>query len=165
MSSSAAGFVEELVDPRLLFPDLTSKTRDEVLGEMARRLAEAGVVGDPVDLAERLRRREQDACTGLGGGVAIPHCRWKDLREVVMAVGVSPSGIDFCAPDGIPVSLLFLVLSPIEAPSRHLQALARLSRLVRRTPGLAAELLRATSAREIASALKRADDAAAAETA
>lgn len=162
--SPPTGFLEGLVDPRLVFPDLVSKTREEVLGEMARRLAEAAALGDPGELAERLRRRERDGCTGLGGGVAIPHCRWKNLRNVVMAVGVCPSGIDFGAPDGIPVSLFFLVLSPMETPALHLQVLARLSRLIR-APGFAAELRRARSAEEIASLLRGAESPASAATA
>ena len=154
--SPGSGFLQSLVNPKLVFPDLTSKTSDELLGEMAALLEKAGMVRSATDLAERLRRRERDGCTGMGGGVALPHCRSGDVSDVVLAVGVARGGVDFCAPDGIPVTLIFLVLSPLEAPALHLQALARLSRLVR-TPGLGDALRRSTTAGEIVEVIREAE--------
>ena len=131
----SAGLLPGPVDPRLVFPFLRARSLDEVLLEMAENLGAAGVIREPMELAERLRQRERDGCTGLGGGIAFPHCRLEGLPDVVLSVGVSEEGIDFGAADGIPIRLLFLILSPKEAPALHLQALARLTRLVR-TPGV-----------------------------
>jgi PTS system fructose-specific IIC component len=158
--SPAAGFLQSLVNPKLVFPDLKAGTADEVLGELAALLEKTGTVRDAADLAERLRRRERDGCTGMGGGVALPHCRSNDVHDVVLAVGTSRRGVDFGAPDGIPVTLIFLILSPIDAPALHLQALARLSRLVR-TPGVGDALRRASSGEEIVEALREAEAASA----
>jgi mannitol/fructose-specific phosphotransferase system IIA component (Ntr-type) len=104
-------FSPGLVDPRLAFPHLVSRTRDAVLSEMAALVAEAGVVPNADRLADRLLKRERDGCTGVGQGVAFPHCRVEGLNEVVVAVGLSPEGIDFGATDGIPITVLFLLLS------------------------------------------------------
>ena len=153
-----SGSLQELADPRLFFPGLAATTRDEALLEMAQRLAGAGVITDPIDLASRLSKRERDGCTGLGSGIAIPHCRVKDLRQVVLAVGTSPAGIDFGAADGVPVTVLFLLLSPMDAPGEHLTALARLSRMVR-TPTLLEELRHAESAEAIYRVLRGAEAA------
>ena len=154
--SAGTGFLPSLVNPRLVFPDLAAKTSDELLGEMADRMAAAGSVKDAEDLAQRLRRRERDGCTGLGGGVALPHVRSRDAQDVVLAIGISRVGVDFGASDGIPVTLVFLILSPQDAPALHLQTLARLSRLVR-TPGLGDALRRAGSAEEIVDVLREAE--------
>lgn len=143
-------------DPRLVFPRLQARTVEEALFEMAEGLTAAGVARDSADLAGRLLKRERDGCTSLGRGIALPHCRVDSLPEVVLSVGVSPSGIDFGAPDRIPITLLFLLLSPREAPAVHLQALARLTRLVR-LPGLAEQLRRAGSAEAIVQALEEAE--------
>jgi mannitol/fructose-specific phosphotransferase system IIA component (Ntr-type) len=151
------------VDPRLVFPVLRARSLDTVLLEMAENLGAAGVVRQPQELAQRLRQRERDGCTGLGAGIAFPHCRVEGLPDVVLAVGVSEEGIDFGAADGIPIRLLFLLLSPKEAPARHLQALARLTRLVR-TPGLVEQLEQAHSADGIARALQEAEAATSAAT-
>ena len=145
-----------MIDPGRVFPDLRARTVDEALFEMARGLAAHGVIEDPADLAERLVRRERDACTGVGQGIALPHCRVSSVHDVVLSLGVSASGIDFGAADGIPVTLLFLLLSPKEAPGAHLEALARITRLVR-APGLPDRLRRAPSREAIAQLLWEAD--------
>ena len=152
------------VDPRLVFPDLRARSLEQVLLEMAEALAAAGAVSDPADLAERLLRRERDGCTSLGEGIAFPHCRVEGLREPLLSVGVSSAGIDFGALDGVPITLVFLLLSPREAPALHLQALARLTRLVR-APGLAEALRRAGSAQAIVEILRDAEGAPTAATA
>ncbi|MGE5276977.1 MAG: PTS sugar transporter subunit IIA [Acidobacteriota bacterium] len=153
-----------LVDPRLVLPDLRARSLEGVLREMAEVLAAAGAVADAADLAERLLRRERDGCTSLGEGIAFPHCRVEGLREPLLSVGVSSAGIDFGALDGVLITLVFLLLSPREAPALHLQALARLTRLVR-TAGLADALRRAGSAEAIAGVLRDAEAAASAATA
>jgi PTS system nitrogen regulatory IIA component len=133
-----------LVDPRLVFLDLEGRTREEVLGELADRLARAGVVADGGALGERLLEREKIGCTGLGAGVAIPHCKLPGLGDVVTALGVLPQPVDFGAADGAPVDLVFLVVSPPDASAAHLQTLARISRILR-TPGVSAALRRVDS--------------------
>jgi mannitol/fructose-specific phosphotransferase system IIA component (Ntr-type) len=151
-----AGFLGSLVDERRIYPDLAGGTVEEVLAEMAAGLARAGVIGDGEDAASRLVERERMGSTGLGEGLAIPHCKLKELSEVVLAVGVSHRGIDFHSSDAVPVTLVFLVLSPADAPALHLQALARISRVIR-MPGIAENLLRKGTPAEIAAVLKEAE--------
>ncbi len=158
MSPGAEGLWPGAADPRLVFTDLESMTVEGALADMARRLAAAGVVKDAEELTRRLLEREQLGCTGLGSGIAIPHCKWKGLSEIVVAIGSSRSGIEFHAADGVPVTLLFLILSPAEAPAMHLQALARISRLLR-TPGVAESLRRASTPGGILEALREAETA------
>jgi len=143
------------LDPRLVFPDLTARSREEALREIARKLAEAGVVSDAEDLARRLIEREGLGCTGLGGGIAIPHCKLKDLPHIVLSIARCREPVDFQAPDGKPVTILFLILSPAQAPALHLQALARVSRWLK-TPGTAESLIRAKTREEILEAIREA---------
>jgi PTS system nitrogen regulatory IIA component len=132
---SVAAIAEGLFISRRVFPGLPGRTREEVLEELASRLARAGDVREPGELVARLIERERLGCTGLGGGVAIPHCKLRELADVVVAVA-STEPIEFGAADGIPVTIVFLVASPAEAAAPHLQALARISRLLR-APGVA----------------------------
>lgn len=156
MIPTGAGFLQGLVDTRLVFPDLKGASLEAILGEMAERVAAAGLVRDPEDLIRRLLERERLGCTGLGGGVAIPHCKLKEIDDVVLAIGVCSAGVDFHASDGVPVSLIFLTLSPADAPALHLQALARISRVLR-MPGMADSLRQAGSAEGIAEKLREAE--------
>ena len=141
---------------RRVFHGLPGATRDEVLEELAFRLAQEGAVRAPGELVSRLVERERLGCTGLGGGVAIPHCKLRDLDEVIVAVASTARPIDFGAADGIPVSLIFLVASPADAAAPHLQALARISRLLR-APGVADALRAARSAVEMLGVLRGAE--------
>jgi nitrogen PTS system EIIA component len=134
------------VDPRRVFHRIAGTTRDAVLAELSARLAAEGAIPDPRELAGRLLDRERIGCTGLGQGIAIPHCKLRDLREVVVALATTSMPVDFGAADGRPIDLVVLVASPAEAPAAHLQALARISRLLR-VPGFA-EALRAAASRE-----------------
>jgi mannitol/fructose-specific phosphotransferase system IIA component (Ntr-type) len=145
--------LQGLLDPRYVFTDLQGPTMEDTLGEMARRLAAAGAVRDAGELTRRLIDREHLGCTGLGAGVAIPHCKSRDVSDIVLAVGLAPQGVDFHAPDGVPVTLIFLILSPADQPAAHLQTLARISRLLR-SPGTSENLRRATTREEILEALK-----------
>src|SRR5262249_46655071 len=79
------------------------------------------------------------------GGIAIPHCKLSGIADVVAAMATTAEPIPFGAADGIPVHLIFLVVSPAAASAAHLQALARISRILR-TPGVIEDLDAATSA-------------------
>ncbi|MGB5881839.1 MAG: PTS sugar transporter subunit IIA, partial [Thermoanaerobaculia bacterium] len=69
--------------------------------------------------------------TGIGSGVAIPHCKMNGLSEVVVAIGLCEHPVDFDADDGEPVDLLFLLVSPEDAPAEHLRSLSAISKWVK----------------------------------
>ena len=71
----------------------------------------------------------------------------------MLAVGLAPEGIDFRAPDGMAVTVIFLILSPADQPAVHLQALARIARLLR-TPGIVESLRTVTRREEILEILR-----------
>ncbi len=135
-----------LTRPELIFPDLGSGGRSEqnVLDELAARVAAAGAVPDARELSARLAEREALGSTGVGGGVAIPHCKLSGLSRAILAIGIAPEGIEFRGVDGLPVRLFFLVVSPSQSPAEHLQVLAAISRWVR-APGRIAKVLEAGS--------------------
>ena len=72
--------------------------------------------------------REQTMGTGLERGVAVPHARLEGVEKAVVAVGISTAGIDFDAPDGKAVHLIFMVVTPVVDNGVQLQILADVSR-------------------------------------
>jgi PTS system nitrogen regulatory IIA component len=78
-----------------------------------------------------LCEREDLSSTGIGSGVAIPHCKMNGLSEVVVAIGLCEHPVDFDAEDGEPVDLLFLLVSPEDAPAEHLRSLSAISKWVK----------------------------------
>jgi PTS system nitrogen regulatory IIA component len=124
--------LDQLTRPDLIFAPLAAESRGELLQALAGRLAAQGLVADAGELCRRLAEREDLGSTGVGGGVAIPHCKLPGLARPLLAIGVAAEpGIEFGASDGKPVRLFFLVVSPTDAPAEHLQVLAAISRWVR----------------------------------
>lgn len=145
----------DVVSSRLVFA-VSGETAADVLAQMARRLAEAGVVADGPALARALVERERRCATALGSGIAIPHGKLPGLAGVVVALGLVRPPVSFGAPDGKPVDLVFLLLSPAEAPAANLAALSRLSRILR-APGVAELVREAGSPEAAARALREAE--------
>jgi mannitol/fructose-specific phosphotransferase system IIA component (Ntr-type) len=131
LASGSQVSLAALVKPELIFIDLPAANRDDVLQALADRLSTVGAVPRPAELAHNLLERERLGSTGVGQGVAIPHCKMSGLRHGVVAVGRTLHPIDYGAVDGKPVQVLFTVISPTEAPGEHLQTLAAISRWVR----------------------------------
>lgn len=98
-----------------------------LLGEAAARVH--GL--DAQLVADRLAHREKLGSTGFGGGIAIPHGKVPGLTGVRGVFARLDRPLDFSAVDGLPVDLVFVLLSPPEAGAEHLKALARVSRRLR----------------------------------
>ena len=94
---------------------------------------------------DSLFAREKLGSTGLGQGIAIPHGRIKGLKEAVGAAIRTREPIPFDAPDGQPVSLIFVLLVPERATDVHLQILSELAQMFSDKP-FRDQLLSASSA-------------------
>jgi PTS system nitrogen regulatory IIA component len=119
--------LSSLVSVQRVFDAVPGKDRGEALRAVAGLLAPELRVS-PDLLSSRLLEREALGSTALGGGVAIPHCKLDRLAEVVVAIARLDRPVDYLAPDGEPVRLLVVVLSPADTPAAHLRALAMISR-------------------------------------
>lgn len=123
--------LHELTSPELIYPQLPGADVHTVLRAFALRVKERGLVSDADDLYRRLEEREELGSTAIGGGVAIPHCKLRGLRSVVLAIGIHEGGVEFGADDELPVRLLFLIVSPHDQPTAHLKALSAVSKWVK----------------------------------
>lgn len=82
--------------------------------------------------------REKLGSTGLGNGIAIPHCRLKDCTKIIGALIQLNEGIDYNSIDGKPVNLMFALIVPEDAHDAHLQTLAALVERLTQEPYLKA---------------------------
>jgi len=130
--------IGDLVTPDRVVADLPVADKARLLRELARRAASfAG--RDAATIEEALVKRERLGSTGIGNGVALPHARIKGLPAMVGLFIRLERPIDFAAIDDQPVDLVFLLLTPDNAASDHLAALACVSRRLR-SGGVAAQL-------------------------
>jgi Kef-type K+ transport system membrane component KefB/mannitol/fructose-specific phosphotransferase system IIA component (Ntr-type) len=136
--------------------DAPAPGRPELLEAMAAGLAaRAGRPGDAARFMAKVLDREQLASTGVGDGVAFPHAEIDGLEAPLLAFARPERGLDFDAPDGQPVRLVFLLLLPPRDYDRQLQLLSAMARLLTQE-AVRRALLRAGTAREVLALL---DDA------
>lgn len=109
---------------------IDADSKQAILNQLAARFAAVYAL-DPVLVLERIEEREKLGSTGFGRGVAIPHARIPDLARPVAAFFRLESPVAFDAADGMPVEMVFGLLSPEAAGAAHLHALAAISRMMR----------------------------------
>ncbi len=115
-----------LLRPPHITLDLKVAGKADLFAQLARQAAPLTGTSEHT-IVDSLRARESAGSTGLGMGVAIPHGRIKGLREASVLFTRLDPAIDFNAPDGKPVSLVFTLLVPAHADELHLQLLGELA--------------------------------------
>ncbi len=121
--------ITELLDRTALESDLLSREKNDVIIELCQFMANLHPVGDPHELIRRILEREKLGSTGIGHGIAIPHCKLPDLDRLYCVFGRCVQGCDFQSIDGEPARIFFLLVAPENVAGVHLQALAKISRL------------------------------------
>ncbi len=120
----------DLITPEAVISSLKAKTKKQVIEDLAARAAKLEGLSAR-DLFDALLQRERLGSTGVGRGIAIPHCRLAGVKKMLCVFARLDSPVPFDATDGEPVDLVFLLLAPEDAGADHLKALARLARLMR----------------------------------
>ncbi len=117
-----------------IVPELQAKTRDEAIAELVDALVAAGAISkaNASEVVEAVLKREKQATTGIGKGVALPHAKLKGIKQPLGTIGRSSNGIDFVALDSKPVYSVILLLSSPENPDEHLQAMETIFKHVQR---------------------------------
>jgi Kef-type K+ transport system membrane component KefB/mannitol/fructose-specific phosphotransferase system IIA component (Ntr-type) len=119
-----------LLDSRLCLTGFEARDAAEAIAALTSAAAErAGLDAD--SLREAVLRREALMPTGLGQGVAVPHARLPGLAGPIVAVGRLDVPVDFDAPDGVPVRLLFLIVTPLDDAGAQVRILGTIARLMR----------------------------------
>ena len=110
---------------KAIVPELKAKDRDGAITELVTALVKAGKIksSNSTEITKAVIKREKEASTGIGKGVAVPHVKHLSVKEAVAAVGRSSRGIDFSALDKQPVYSVLLLISPVGNPEKHLQAM------------------------------------------
>jgi len=123
--------LQQLIEADRVVLGLAAADANEALSALGELLSEQlGISSEKIVAA--LKERERLGSTGVGDGFAIPHCKLSGINEIVVAVARFDDGVDFHAPDGRPVRLMFVVLSPPDQPAAHLQVLSQIARVLKR---------------------------------
>lgn len=125
--------IKELIDSALILDALVGTTKQEILVEVLQKSAAVGRVQkkDLKSLEKQLLDREALGSTGIGNGVAVPHVKGKEIKQISLVLARSKAAIQFQAIDGRPVQTFFLILAPQDQPEQHIKALRWVSSLAR----------------------------------
>lgn len=120
----------QILQPTCVKAPLDGRDKDSVITELVDILAENNLLLDRDVVLESVFAREQTRSTGIGSGIAIPHGKCTGVDDLVMAVGIAHEPVNFDSIDQKPVSIVILLVSPTDRTGPHIQALARISRLM-----------------------------------
>lgn len=140
-----------------ILPDLHGTDKASVLKELSAPLVEACGVPSQEDLLGILAERERLESTGIGGGLAIPHGRLKNLKQFVVAFGRSIKGVDFDSIDRKPTHLFFVVMAPENSAANNLKLLGRIVTLLK-DASFRKRLMEATTRRGLFQCLSEEDE-------
>jgi len=119
-----------ILQPACIKVPLTGTDKDAVITELVDLLDANGLLQNKQATLDAVFARERTRSTGIGSSIAIPHGKTSAVKELVMAMGIAQQSVDFDSVDNKPVSIVILLVSPLDQTGPHIQALARISRLM-----------------------------------
>ncbi|MGW8267847.1 MAG: PTS sugar transporter subunit IIA [Longimicrobiales bacterium] len=122
--------LRELFTPDVVNLNIESESKDEILKELIALLG-MDEKSEAI-LFKTLKRRENLGSTGIGKGIAIPHCRSLVVNRLRLAYGRKTTGVDFKAIDGSPVYNFFLIVAPpLEVSNQYLPVLGKIAQFAK----------------------------------
>ena len=122
--------LRDLFNAEVVTLDLQSESKDDLLKELVALLG-LDEKSEAI-LFKTLKRRENLGSTGIGKGIAIPHCRSLVVNRLRLAYGRKPSGVDFNAIDGAPVhNFILIVAPPLEVSDQYLPVLGKIAQFAK----------------------------------
>ena len=126
--------MSQVVVPKAFTRLPSDSDKPAIISCLINALADAKKI-DPADVdivLEGALARESIGGTGIGHGIAIPHCRTDKVSNICCAYGSCPDGIDFDSLDGEPVHSVFLLLTPLDKKEQHLTLMRNFASLIRK---------------------------------
>ena len=122
--------ITDLLSEKTVSIGAKASSKEDVIKQAVQLVAKSGAIDDVSVYEKGVFKREEDSTTGIGEGIAIPHCKNAVVNKPALAAMVIPEGVDYASLDGEPVHLLFLIAAPNSEDNVHLDVLARLSEML-----------------------------------
>ncbi len=119
-----------VITPQRVLVPIEARDKIGVITALVDLIARTGGLTDRDRALEAVLKREAERTTGIGYGLAIPHGKSDACESLVMAAGKPAQPVDFQSLDGRPVTFVVLLISPPDQTGPHIQALAKISRLM-----------------------------------
>ena len=119
--------IDSILQPGCVVHHLTCNSKKRLLESIASHLCDQHPALDPGNVFSALIAREKLGSTGIGQGIAIPHCRIDGCDHTIGVLVTLENPVDFNAIDGKPVDIVFVLVVPEDSHEEHLQTLASLA--------------------------------------
>ncbi|PJZ58874.1 PTS sugar transporter subunit IIA [Leptospira barantonii] len=119
-----------LLHPETIIFNLEPGTKEEVISKLLQKAVDTHQIDaeNKEEILESLLAREKSMSTGIGSGVAIPHCSVNLVDELKCVMGLNPNGIDFDSIDHQPVHIFILLIVPKTKFQEHIKTLAQIAK-------------------------------------
>lgn len=122
--------ITDLLDKRSIQLGGQAENKKDALDQMVDLMVAGGKIDNVEIYRQGVYDREKESTTGIGEGIAIPHCKSDVVKAPGLAAMVLPDGVDFDSLDGQPADLIFLIAAPNTEDNVHLDVLSKLSVLL-----------------------------------
>ena len=122
--------VRDLLSPVSIDLNGQATSKEDAIKKLVALMVKRGNITDAAVYEKGVFAREEEGSTGIGEGIAIPHCKSDSVSAPGLAVMLVPEGVEFDALDGQPANLFFLIAAPNTEDNVHLDVLSRLSMLL-----------------------------------
>ena len=124
-------YINDYLKPEGISIKAKGKNKKEIISNLLKHAAENNIIqNDKVDeIYSAIMTREQQTSTGIGNGIAIPHCKVNLVSHGIILAATIPTGIKYNSLDNKPVNILFLFIFPGDENKEYLQVLAKAARL------------------------------------
>lgn len=122
--------ITDLLSIETIDINAAATSKNDVIEKAVALITKSGAISDVETYKKGVYHREEESTTGIGEGIAIPHCKSSVVTKPALAAMVLKDGVDYVSLDGEKVNLLFLIAAPNSEDNVHLEVLARLSNLL-----------------------------------
>ena len=124
--------LSENLNPLNILVNSDAKTRWDLIKEMVSLAARNALIpeGAEQDITQALIDREKSMSTGIGKGVAIPHCSIPNVDDIIVLMATNEKGINFDAIDSLPVKIVIMLLVPKTKLTQHIKTLANIAKMM-----------------------------------
>ena len=122
--------ITDLLSEKTISINVKASSKSDVIKQAVQLMNNSGAIKDISVYEKGVFKREEESTTGIGEGIAIPHCKSDVVTKPALAAMVIPEGVDYESLDGEKVNLLFLIAAPNSEDNVHLDVLARLSEML-----------------------------------
>ena len=148
--------IKDLLSPGSICLNGSAKDKADAIEKMVSLMAKSGCISDVELYHKGVLAREEESTTAVGEGVAIPHCKSDSVKKPALAAMTLADGVDYDAPDGEPVKVIFLIAAPNTKENVHVDVLSKLSVLLL-DEDFTASLLKAKTVDEFIAAVDAAE--------